>query len=178
MTLLSHPRLSLVRVYLRQAGRSLLSALRVLVFGPRRSLADTVLMLTDTTLPPHPSTLCACSCGKEGALKDHDAACKWLAAMCRTCEGNGWCKACMGDGTRASSAAEPAPASKVPEIAVVVGAVAWTPLAGVAREGVKAQFTASVELSALDPTHRDFMAALSGAVAAQDTLRLVLRLRD
>lgn len=162
-------RFRVVRGYLRASRRCLGHALRVLLRG---------LPKPSPELPPHPSALCACSCGKEGALKDHDATCKWLAAMCRICEGNGWCKACMGDGTRASSAAEPAPASKVPEIAVVVGAVAWTPLAGVAREGVKAQFTASVELSALDPTHRDFMAALSGAVAAQDTLRLVLRLRD
>lgn len=161
MTLLSHPRLSLVRVYLRQASRSLLSALRVLAFGPRRSFADTVLTLTDTALPPHPSTLCACSCGHEGALKDHDAGCKWLAVMCRACEGRGWCPQCQGEGLCAEGAAESARAHLERSAPEVVGVLHSMNLATDAlSHDIDGSFVIHAKLAPLSEAHRNFVASM------------------
>ncbi len=53
--------------------------------------------------PSHPSQLCRCLDGRPASImSDHDGDCPWLAAMCRTCSGTGYCSACGGDGTNAN----------------------------------------------------------------------------
>lgn len=50
--------------------------------------------------PPHPSVLCRCNDGAPAdALADHMQGCEWLAMMCKSCGGTGWCERCGGDGT-------------------------------------------------------------------------------
>lgn len=53
---------------------------------------------------PHPASLCTCpnitgvTHPIDLARNDHRADCPWLAAMCKTCDGDGTCSTCGGDG--------------------------------------------------------------------------------
>lgn len=62
--------------------------------------------------PSHPIELCKCVCGPDAPDDQHSDECPWVAARCKTCEGNGHCPKCFGDGTKGD---DPAPAKSEPE---------------------------------------------------------------
>ncbi len=87
------------RIYMKRAFRAFGKGLFCLVRpeGPNPNLLSTA----DWHEPPasHPSLLCKCPDGGNGSpFGDHLENCLWLAAMCKTCEGTGWCPSCRGDG--------------------------------------------------------------------------------
>lgn len=53
------------------------------------------IQLPEPTEPSHPLQHCRCG---DVTFDRHAPGCRWRAVMCRTCEGNGWCPRCMGDG--------------------------------------------------------------------------------
>lgn len=90
---------------LRAAARALRRLARHLVGAAGAALgpappARVFLLDTEEDLPRHPSLLCRCPGWQDDDVVEHHPACAWLAAMCRSCEGNGWCPTCHGDGTR------------------------------------------------------------------------------
>lgn len=114
-------RARLVRFHLRTARKNTLYAVQVLLGnGPK---IDTVV--TPPEGPQHPIELCKCACGQDAPPTQHDAGCLWLAQMCRTCQGNGWCPKCGGDGTA------PAPqAPECPEKGRCHGSLSWCDICG------------------------------------------------
>lgn len=71
-----------------------------------------VLFVEAPATQPHPSSLCKCFGPEPGmdhaalAHSDHDPGCLWLAAMCKTCLGCGWCSACGGEGVEPAAGVE------------------------------------------------------------------------
>jgi hypothetical protein len=90
-----------LKTFMRQQGRAW-----SMLFAP----APKPFVWPEITGGEHPSELCRCagvpvSHHHASRAVDHDSDCPWLAAMCRTCTGTGWCITCGGDGTQPSEAA-------------------------------------------------------------------------
>lgn len=175
MNLLIRARFSLVRVYLCQAGRSLRNALRVLLFGPRRSLPEA---LADALAAPpsHPSAKCKCACESNCEREAHDATCEWAAIMCRACVGgNGYCQRCGGDGTEPPNAPPlPAPVSSASEVTGILHSMNLTTDA--VSHDIDGSFVVHAKLTPLSEAHRGFVAAMRAWEG--QPIRVALRLRD
>lgn len=104
-------RLSLARTYLGIAGRSARRSLRD-VYRAARALsglspvpipedAPSTADWHHPTPPGHPSLLCRCDDSRPlETTEGHRDDCPWLAVRCRTCQGDGYCIICRGDGTQ------------------------------------------------------------------------------
>jgi hypothetical protein len=94
-----------VRFELRQARLRLVSAIKVALFG--KPPAQPVSTLCGSPPEGHPSELCCCECGPDGFPEEHDPTCAWLAQMCETCDGSGYCVGCGGDGCKGKAVPKP-----------------------------------------------------------------------
>lgn len=84
-------RIRLFLLHIRRSARIFLHAWKVLFVGDRLPFEIEPRPLPEIT---HPSQLCKCPEGIDGP---HLTDCPWLAAMCKTCIGTGYCTRCHGD---------------------------------------------------------------------------------
>lgn len=75
---------------LRRAARYLVRVANVIVHGP-----PPPIVFEPVAGDAHPSLKCRCG---DVLPDEHAEGCEWAKVMCRTCEGDGHCPDCRGDG--------------------------------------------------------------------------------